>query len=430
MNKKHFRLLFLLLFAILLFLSFNKHSKDKANSYHGVIWADAAGYYVYQPMWFIYGNNPNAFPDNVETKTGNGFYLDFKNNKVITKYPCGVAVLQAPFFLLSHLLAEPLGFTADGFSKIYSFGLYFSGVIYCCIGLFLLSRFLSRHFSPYISVIAPFLFMLGSNLYYYSIDMPGMSHIYSFFLFCCIIYLTPVITSEINFKYYLIFFCCLFLVALTRPTNVLIGLFPLFYQIKNKEEFFARIRFLFSKKQALIFAVVLSLLVAIPQLIYWYKTTGSIITYSYGDEGFSWWKAPKLIEVWFSTNNGLFCYTPLILACLAGLIIMIRKADNRKWEGYFLAVVFLVISYLFASWWCWWFGCAFGARSFIEYYALLSIPFAYLLEYSLKHKLYRYLTIVFIASCVYLNMDMEYYYDGCFYGGTWDFATYLKLLNS
>ncbi len=242
------KIFLLLIFPLAIFLSFNKHSKDKINTYHGVLWADAAGYYVYQPIWFIYGNNARNFPDNIDAKTGDGFHLDSITNKVTTKYPSGTAILQIPFFIGSHFLAKPFGFKADGFSKIYSFGLYLSGVFYCCFGLFLLSKFLVRHFSPVISVTAPFLFFVGSNLYYYSIDTPGMSHVYSFFLFCLIIYLTPIITTKTSFKYYLQFFCCIILVFLTRPTNILIGLFPLFYNIKSKKEFFNRILFLFSNK--------------------------------------------------------------------------------------------------------------------------------------------------------------------------------------
>lgn len=421
------KMFLLILLPITLFLSFNKHSKDKANSYHGVIWADAAGYFVYQPMWFIYGNNPNAFPDSIESNTGNGFHLDFINKKIITKYPCGVAILETPFFLFSHALSKPLGFKDDGFSKIYSFGLYFSGVFYCCLGLFFLSNFLLRHFSPLISVIAPLLFLAGSNLYYYTIDNPGMSHIYSFFLFCLIIYLTPFITTKANLKSYLLFFCCLTLVILTRPTNILIGLFPLFYNIKSKNEFFSRMHFLFSNKLLIVITSLVSLILVIPQLLYWYSNTGNIITYSYGNESFLFWKNPKILEVWFSTNNGLFTYTPLIIVCLIGLFLMMK---NNIWEGFFIGFLFLIISYIFSSWWNWWFGCAFGARSFVEYYALLLIPFSYLLERALKHYAYRYVIALFISFCCYLNMDMEYYYDGCFHGGTWDFTTYFKLLNS
>lgn len=423
--KPQIFLLFILPLSI--FLSFNKHSKDKINTYHGVIWADAAGYFVYQPMWFIYGNNAGNFPDSIDVKTGNGFQLDFINNKIITKYTCGVAILETPFFLISHVLSKPFGFKADGFSKIYSFGLYFSGIFYCCLGLFFLSKFLARHFRPLISVLAPFLFLAGSNLYYYSIDTPGMSHVYSFFLCCLIIYLTPLITTKINSKYYSLFFCCLILVILIRPTNILIGLFPLFYNIKSKYDFLNRIRFFLSNKLLIAITALVPLIFLIPQFQYWYASTGKIITYSYGTESFIFWRNPKILEVWFSTNNGLFTYTPLIILSIIGIFQMIKKV---KWEAYFLVFLFLIITYIFSSWWNWWFGCAFGARSFVEYYPLFIIPFSYLLDYTLSHKLYRYGIALFIVFCCFLNMDMEYYYDGCFHGDTWDFNTYLKLLNS
>lgn len=418
-------LLFLLPFFI--FLTFNKHSKDKAKSYHGVIWSDAAGYYVYNPMWFIYGNEASSFPDSIEAQTGNGFQLNFESNKVLTKYPCGVAILQAPFFLVSHALAKPLGYKADGFSRIYSFGLFFAGIFYCCMGLFFLSKFLSRYFSPGISMSAPILFLAGTNLFYYSIDAPGMSHVYSFFLFSLIIYLSPVITTKPNFKYYVLFFICLFLAVLARPTNILIGLFPLFYFVNSRTEIMERIQFLLQQKITLFISIALGCLVLIPQLLYWHNTTGNFLSYSYKDEGFDFLKNPKILEVWFSTNNGLFTYSPMILLSVVGIVLLIV---NKKLSGYFYAGLFLLISYVFASWWCWWFGCSFGARSFVEYYAVLIIPFCFLLERSAMNKYSRIIVILAIGFCCYLNMDMEYYYDGCFYGETWDFASYLKLLNS
>lgn len=420
------KIFFLFLFFLCLFLTFNKHSKDKTNSYHGVIWSDAAGYYVYNPIWFIYGNDAQAFPDSIETQTGNGFYLS-GDNKVITKYTCGVAILQAPFFLASHFLAEPFGYKADGFSKIYSFGLFIAGIFYCCAGLFLISRSLSRHFSPAVSIAAPFLFLAGTNLFYYSIDAPGMSHVYSFFLFSVIIFLTPAITSKVDLKNYLLFFICFILAVLVRPTNILIGLFPLFYSVKNKSELTARLKLFISNKSTIIITLLLSCIAVIPQLIYWHRNTGKLITYSYGSESFTFLKSPKLLEVWFSTNNGLFTYSPLILLSVAGIVLLIKNKDR---SGYLYAGIFLVISYIFASWWSWWFGCSFGARSFIEYYAILIIPFCYLMENSIKYKTSRIFFFSAVFFCCYLNMDMEYYYDGCFYGGTWDIGAWLKLLNS
>lgn len=419
--------IFLILLPLCLFLTFNKHSKDKANSYHGVIWSDAAGYYVYNPMWFIYGNNATAFPDSIETQTGNGFSFDTEHNKVITKYPSGVAILQAPFFLTAHLLAEPLGYKADGFSRIYSFALFFAGIIYCCLGLFFLSTYLSRYIPSTIAIIAPLLFLAGTNLFYYSIDAPGMSHVYSFFLFSLIIYLSPILTSRPDFKYYILFFICLCLVALTRPTNVLIGLFPLFFHLNNKAEISQRIKFILQQKVALFFSVLIAFVFALPQLFYWKSTMGKFIAYSYGNEGFDFLTNPKLLEVWFAANNGLFTYSPLLILSIVGIVLLIK---DKRLSGYFFAALFLVISYIFASWWCWWFGCSFGSRSFVEYYAVLIIPFCYLIKKTIKNKYSRILVFIAIGICCYFNLDMEYYYDGCFYGDTWDFASYFKLLNS
>ncbi len=419
-------LIFLSLWVICIFLTFNKHSKDKQNSYHGVIWSDAAGYYVYNPVWFIYGNNAAAFPDSIEARTGNGFQLDAVKNKVITKYPSGVALMQAPFFLLSHALAKPLGYEADGFSRIYAFGLFFAGILYCCLGLFFISKFLSRYFSDLISIGAPLLFLAGTNLYYYSIDAPGMSHVYSFFLFSVIIYLSPKITKESTFKYFFIFFLALFLAVLARPTNAFIALFPVFFHLDHKKQILERIRFFVSQKKVLLIGLPVSLLVFIPQFLYWKSISGNFLFYSYQKEGFDFWSAPKLLEVWFSANNGLFPYTPLIALSLLGVLLMIK---NKRISGYFYAVLFLLISYVFASWWNWWFGCSFGARSFVEYYALLTIPFAYSLKVT-ESRAGKIVLGILIIFCVYLNLDMEYYYDGCFYGDTWDFNAYFKLLNS
>jgi len=105
-------------------------------------------------------------------------------------------------------------------------------------------------------------------------------------------------------------------------------------------------------------------------------------------------------------------------------------AKKHKCFTFYTIIIFLTVSYICASWWSWWFGCSFGARNFVDYYPLLIIPFAFLLDKCLSHKIARIAVIAVISLCCYLNIDMEYYYDGCFYGTEWDFNTYLKLLQS
>jgi len=420
MRSIHPKLFLFLLLPLCIFLTFNKHSKDKAHSYHGVLWADAAGYYVHLPVWFIYGNNADAFPANVSEQCGNGFHADSLSNRIITKYYCGTAMLMSPFFLASHALAGPLGFAADGFSKIYSYGLYFAGIVYCCLGLFLLSLFLKKHFSPGVSAGTAFLLFVSTNLFYYAIDSPGMSHIYSFFLFSLFMYSTQQLLHSEKRAWYILFVLSFVLAALTRPTNAVIILFPLFYE---NGKLVTRMRLLLKEKLSTGIALTAGLLCIVPQLLYFKKTSGSYFAYSYGNETFSNLGHPFLLETWFSPNNGLFIYAPVLLLSITGMILMIRKKDRMGW---YLLAMFLFISYLFASWWNWWFGCALGARSFVEFYTLLSIPMAFAIQHAWKKAGTRYLLLAFALCCCTMYFSLEYYYDGCFYGGTWDWARWLK----
>jgi hypothetical protein len=162
----------------------------------------------------------------------------------------------------------------------------------------------------------------------------------------------------------------------------------------------------------------------LPQLLYWKYLTGHYLAYSYGDEKFIYWKEPKFLGVWFAPINGLFLYNPLYLILIAGMLFLIwRKSIN----GYYTFILFLVISYLFASWHSWFFGCAFGGRSFVEFLAVFSIPFASLIEYfrSAGRKSSRWFWAVVLITVIY-SLKITYVFDGCFYGNDfWDWKTFL-----
>jgi len=172
-----------LFFGVLLFLTFNKHSKSGYFNYHSEIWADKAGYYSYLPAALRFKFNPDNFPDSIDHKTGNGFNLDYKNKKVRTKYTYGVALLQLPFFCIADVLSNPLNFESNGFSPIYHWCINVASIFYLMLGLIFLFLFLKTSFGTQTSFLVTISIFLGTNLFYYSIDETGMSHIYSFFLF-------------------------------------------------------------------------------------------------------------------------------------------------------------------------------------------------------------------------------------------------------
>lgn len=414
--------IFLLLFSAFLFLALNKHSKDDYRSYRSVLWADASGYHIYNPLWFIYGNDFRDMPDSINYKTGTGFSFNEESGRVITKYTSGVAILQAPFFLTAHLLSGPLGFPSDGFSPIYHRAIMVAGAFYGLLGLFFSFLFLKKYFFEKISLLTVAVFFLCTNLFYYTLDASGFLHVYSFFLISGITLLTSRIYEKPNFNNFLLLALAFALAVLIRPTNIILIFFILFFG----NEFSIQDRILFFRKhiRQILFAGTLSTVVFLPQSVYWWQSFRSPIVYSYGEEGFAFLLSPKLIQVWFSTNNGLFTWAPVLFISVAGMVLSVRNKNNT---GVLVTLLFFISSYLFSSWWNYWFGCAMGARSFVEYYPLLMYPFALAVS-KIQSKTGTGLLYLFFAACLFINMNIIYYYDGCFYGGEWDWGAYLNLL--
>ena len=406
----------------------NRHENSGTFNWKTPMWADQAGYYVYLPSLFIYNFDAKSFPEKIEEKTGFGFSFDLEKNKVITRYTSGIAILQAPFFLIIHALAGILGQPQDGFSGIYHKVPDLAALFYCILGLFFLRKFLLYYYRPRTVWFTIFTLFLGTNLFYYSVENTGMSHVYSFSLFAVIAWLTKKYHSGEIKRHGLTFFCwsLLFsLIVLIRPTNILLFPFLFCLDCSSKEEFVRRIKEFLGFRSILILAVSF-LLIFLPQFLYWKYASGSFITDSYQGFGFSNWKSPKILELWFSPNNGLFLYSPIYLLFIFGLVLMIRR---KLINGWIILITFLVATYTFASWFVFSFGCSFGSRNFVEYGVLFALPLGYLYSLIPEFKtLKRYLVIALLIVFTYISIRLVYSFPLCFEGGTWDFGLYRSYL--
>ena len=429
MRKKEISIILFALFSgCIFFLAFNKHSKSGIFTYHSVIWSDKAGYYIYLPAVFKYHLHPEDFPDSIENKTGQGFHLDLINNKIITKYTYGIALLQLPFFFTADMLAKPMNFENNGFSLIYDWAINIASVFYLLMGLILLRRFLLFFTRQNVVLTAILSIFLGTNLYYYSIDETGMSHVYSFFLFSYFLYLikkTNYLVGQ-NFWKYFEFGIVTSLIVIIRPSNIVFISTFFFLDIDSWSGLILRIKTFFRYK-ALIPFILGAIILLLPQIAYWKYAFGSIIYYTYGHESFNWIN-PKIQLVFFSPSNGLFLYCPFVFIIVTSMIYMVKK---RIISGIFFLWLFLVISYVFSSWWDCGFGCAFGARSYVEYMAIFSIPVVYLYNHIITLKPLKIILFTcLVIALIIFNLKMTYSYDGCFYGGTWDWHAYIKLVTS
>lgn len=375
--------------------------------------SDAQWYYAYLPATFIYGFEEH--PTSLEHHT---FAKYPGTNIVFTKYTCGVAIMEAPFFGLAHAVAKLTGRPTTGYNGIYGAALFLAALTYCLLGLLLLFRVLCRHFETWIALLMVAAVFFGTNLGYYTYGESGMSHAYSFFLFAAFAWLTPKVLQQPSITRIALLSLILGLVVLIRPTNIILALYLIGHNTQNLNDLKNRIQWIFKQLKYLPIAIVVVAVVLFPQLLYWHAISGDWVHWSYNQEGFDNWNAPKIWQVLFHVQNGLFVYAPVMLLALAGLVLTnIRKTLSAPVQ----ALLFVLATYTFGSWWAWWFGGAFGHRSYVEFFALLAIPAAYTLQALLKSPkwYWRTATYAFMLCSMYYTSVLALAYAPPWDGPDW-----------
>lgn len=381
------------------------------------MWADASGYYVYLPSTFIYHWDSEKLPSGIDTLTGRGFSVDTSKDLIFTKYTSGISYLQLPFFAAAHLYAKISGEEANGFSQVYVNSLLFSGVFYVLLALFCLYYFLLDYFGKGPSLITCIAILACTNLYYYGIEHPGLSHVYSFFLICM-----SMLLIQKNSKHSLLIIVpASMLLILIRPTNVIAVLTLLFIHFDLNAYTIRQ----FLKVKNLYIGLLIGSVFLIPQLLYWHSVSGNWLMYSYQNEGFIFWNRPYIAEVLLAACNGFLPYAPVFMLAFIGLI----WKPLTRYNTWIVLTSFALITYLNASWWCWPFGCAYGGRAFIEYYPFLAIGLSsFINQMHERGKISRYGIAFLLFTLAFLNLKLLYNYDDCFYGDTWDYHVIRDLL--
>ena len=419
---KRYRLILLAAIIGLTALGRSLHFIYEEDFKGAVIYSDAEGYYLYLPSVFIYGDFQEYEP-----RTPGSLLLNEKG-EVWSKYTCGVALLQMPFFLIADGVALITDFERNGQSDPYIIGVSLSATFYLALGIFLIAQFLSKRINFKITALTLLIIFLGTNLLFYSAQQPGMSHVYSFFLCCLLLKLLEKWGSEPPIKLITITGLVFGLIILVRPTNGILLLLVLVLGVQGVEDFKNRL-LLFLKRPLVLLVFVASItLVFIPQFIYWWHSTGSIITYSYSNEGFTYWNDPRMWKVLFDVQNGWLIYSPVMLFSLAGIPRLIRLKPP---EGWGTLLIILLATYIFGSWWAWWFGGAYGHRCYVEYYALLSLPFAYFLNGVKRvNRWVLVLLILVIVAMIIYNLQLAgiYYYTAPWDGDNWTWERFVKVL--
>jgi hypothetical protein len=409
--------------------SFDRHRDTALDNFLNEISGDKGGYMVYLPATFCYGFEARRFPAGVDKAVGGGFQLNLATNVVETKYPYGVALLQAPFWAV----AQALSADKSGFSTAVRKSVDVAGVSYLVAGLLLLAATLRRRFARPVVGLTLVLLVLGTNLFYYGVIESGMSHVYSFFAFALLLWLLSrahvAEWSQLGAgrgREILAVAAALGLIATLRPFNLVLAAPLLLWPAQPTENLAARLRGLLHWRTIGIVAGVVAAF-WVPQMLYYHYARGSYWVYSYGQEGFPYVLAPRLAEVWFAPNNGAFLYNPLLLLVLGPGIWLLGRNRSWWWSG-LAGGVWVLASYLYAAWWAYALGCSYGGRAFVDLYAVLAWPLAALAENVLARR--RWLVGALCVVLVAYNLRLSDRFYRCFYGkGDWDWHGYREILN-
>lgn len=370
----------LIIFISVVWIQFNFKNWEHPKS---VIQWDVINYYQFLPAVFDYGDISFKFIEKDRSLLEWNYWPHVSpNGKLTNKMSMGLSFMYLPFYLIGQIQAYLTHQPTNGFSSPYIFWLVFSSLFYVIIGFVFLRKILLLYFSDAIVALTILSVFFGTNLLYYTTLNSAMPHAYLFSLFAIFIYYTIRWHESISFKNTLIIGLLIGLISLIRPSNMLIITFFGFYSIYSRKSFFDKIMLLLMNWKSLILIAVFAFIVWIPQLIYWKYSTGSFFYFSYRDEGF-FFNNPQIIKGLFGYRKGWFTYTPLMLFAVLSIFLLLKKH-----KSFFLPILsFTVINiYLILSWWCWWYGGTYGQRSFVESYAILAIPFAALLSWSLNKK--------------------------------------------
>ena len=421
------------------------------NSRLDLLTGDAAGYYQYLPATCIHSEikdpRKSAFLQGQYYAEGpvkikndlpphpNGNYI--AEDRMVIKYTTGLAIMQAPFFLMGHFTAVISGAARDGYSYPYRWWVSLSKLFYALLGLWLLGKALRAMFDEMVVAITLLLVGLATQLFFFSTIHQTMAHPYLFGLYGALIWASQRWYSvEKDGRRSMLFALGIGLFAglitLIRPTEIICLFIPLGYGLGSVK----RLSILKQKWKEVLAAIAVFALCGLPQLLYWKYVAGEWLYYSYGDESFDFLN-PQIWNGLFSYKNGWLVYSPVMIFALLGIFFLLVKKGKKETKSPPSAWLIPVISiipihvYITYSWWCWNYINGFGSRPMVQAAALLSIPLAVFVWKMMKGRFGKLLLALAGSLLILLNLFQSWQFQqGILFSEDANRAYYWEILAS
>jgi len=289
-------------------------------------------------------------------------------------HPIGISLMNAPHFLVGHLISMISGNSLDGYNEVYFTAYTLGTVIYCFFGSWIIFHYLVNYlnYRKTDSMIAVLTMVAATPMLWYIFLEPSMSHGVTFFAASLFILVWLKFRNENSYRYWFFIGLAAGLLVLIRLQDIYFIIFPLldFIIYKRKE-----IKNILGTGLRIILYFGSAFIAFFPLMIYWKFLIGSFAPNpmpltqfflkkppgpnSYQEINFFQPFTPHIKEFLFSTNNGLFVYHPIFILCTAGMYFVYKKHKEIIFP---LLFILIAAVYMNSATWDWMGGSAFGMR--------------------------------------------------------------------
>jgi hypothetical protein len=282
----------------------------------------------------------------------------------------GPAIVWAPFFAGGHVVATVLSrhdpnVDANGISFPYRQAVCVAGLFYGLIGCWFCYRIARRFHDAPVAALATVLVVSGSFMLWYIVKEPSMTHAPSMaavagFTWLWLATRGPAAEAPPLRRWALLGAVAGFM-TLIRWQNALFALLPACDALVILWRSAGRDRAVFQRTLAsgLVFTACAAA-AFVPQMLAWKAIYGSFLAVSPVGPQIRW-ADPHLVDVLWSSRNGLFSWSPVLYIGAAGLVLF---AIAQPAAGVPMLVAIAVMTYFNASIQDWWGSAGFGGRRF------------------------------------------------------------------
>lgn len=370
---------------------------------------DVFGYYLPLQATFIEGDmwlDDAKWVDELNKEhnvTGSLYQISSTpDNQPMYFFLMGMSIMYSVFFFIGHFFAGILDYPQNGLSDPYTYALVLGCILYTIIGLYYLRKILLHFFSDKLTLILLIICVFGTN-YVNHMTLKNLETVNVLFMFYAIVLWNTIRWYETyKFKNMLAIGVSIVLMALIKPSEVLVILLPFIWGLTSWRNIKNRVLLLWSFRNQIILTALICLIIASPQMIYWYVKTGAIFYDSYKNPGVGLdFLSPHIFESLFGYRKGWLLYTPIMVFALLGFITIYKR---RKDLFLGLFIPFVLAFYIIASWTEYWYGAGFSNRPVITVYPILLISMGFLFQWVWNQRLFfRVLLSITVLFFIFLN---------------------------